>query len=289
MDLSDISKLRDNLKAGLEEVKTVWPYLFLLVGGAAFVTAIELVDKPQLWHEAFGVVPRFTMLDHVTLWTSAGLICVVLTMLSVGGRINARLKIQGDTDVERHAQELARERAEAQARITELEKDRDGWRTECQRQQAANLSDARNEENRELRRRILFLGREKRDSNGKNAHPDWELYSKQATVEVWEAVVMMFEQDPEQIPEARKGDGALYQIAPKEGETRLRNFLAEYLNTADSAVGVTLVCVETRDVAGCKLTSRVTLREFVRWAAKQDGWRVPWHLRETADLSPADG
>lgn len=286
MDLFDISKLRDNLKAGAEEMKAVWPYLFLLVAGAAFATAVELTDKPQFWHATFGVVSQFTMLDHPTLWTVGGLVCVLLTIASIGGRSNTRIDTQRKSDAEQHAQELARERTAAQERFAEIEKDRNGWRTECERQQAANLNSPLREENRELRRRILYLGRRQPDSTGKNGHPDWDRYSKQATVEVWQAVVMMFEQDPDQIPEAKKGGGALYPIKPREGETRLRNALGEYLKTADSAVGVTLQCTEIRDDNGCKLTSRLKLRDFVEWAARQDGWSVPWHLRETSDLSP---
>ena len=156
--LPDAGKWGETLRSGAKEMRAVWPYLLILASGATFAVALELLDKPTFLHESFGVVKGFTTTDHVGFWVFLGAACIVIAAAGIGGAADKKTeKHQRERDelVAQRVKEAIdgvdmapavqrgrdEERERSTGRIAALEKDRDGWKTECERQQRTNLGE----------------------------------------------------------------------------------------------------------------------------------------------------
>jgi hypothetical protein len=138
--------------------------------------------------------------------------------------------------------------------------------------------------NLEHRREILRLLC-RRDAPDDNL-PDYHLIRHLATVELWEAVVMLLNGNPRRFPGAKHGEGGLYSEVAGERT----DVLIKYLKVAESHVdsGSLPTVGKPLLVDGRKLTSEVSLKVFCKWAKRnrRDLPAVSLLLAEAAALSP---
>jgi hypothetical protein len=205
-----------------------------LVAGmfAGFALAVWAADHilPLLPPTTPGVSLAFSALAFALAWRSAVHVNRKEQALSIGS--------------ERHADDI--DSARLRERIAELEKDRDGWRTDFKRMQDANLALAAAQANagqpgadkraatlkqvQKVRRQrteqakkdainayIARVEQTRRDdptwlSKRSNLDPEWTHWIRLERVPLWQAVCLSFDIDPDKLPNASAGTADLRKL-----------------------------------------------------------------------------